>query len=54
MEGNRQGKLQLFLCQQPDLGDQAAGGQADVAHSNVQPLRAVYQLQKAEHRVKVI
>lgn len=33
---------------------QAAGGQRDVPHTDVQSVGAVDQLQKAEHRVEVV
>lgn len=50
--GKRQ--LKLFLRKQADLVHKAAGRQADVPHSDVQPVRAVDQLQKAHHIVKIV
>ena len=54
MKGNRQGQLELMLRQLINLRHQAAGGEADVPHGDVHSLRAVHQLQKPQHIVKIV
>ena len=51
---HRERQLQLPLCQKPDFIDQTAGGQADVAHADVQSVRAVNQLEKLHDRIKIV
>ena len=46
MEGHRQRQLQIQLRQRVDLRHDAAGGQADMPHPDVQAFRAVDQFQK--------
>ncbi len=54
MEGDGQRKLKAQLRKALDAGDDAAGGQGDVPHADVQPLRAVHQLQKPQHVVQIV
>ena len=49
VERNRKRELQVFLRKRVDAGYNAAGGKRDVAHSDVQPLRVIHELQKAQH-----
>src|SRR5699024_8349180 len=42
------------LPQTPDSRQDAAGGEADVPHADVQPLGMVHQLQEPEHVVQVV
>ena len=44
----------MALGQLVDLGHQAAGGQADVAHADVDTLRAGDDLQKVHHIIKIV
>ena len=54
MQGYRQGKLQFMLRQPVDPRHQAAGGQADIPHPDIDPLRGGDQMQEFQHLVKVI
>ena len=54
MEGDGQRQLQSHLSKAADARDQSAGGQGDMPHPDVQPVRVVYQLQKPQHRVQIV
>ena len=54
MERDRQCQLQMALRQLVDLGHKAAGRQADVAHTDVDALRAGDDLQKVHHIIKIV
>lgn len=54
MEGDGKRDLQLLFRKQPDLIDKAAGGEADVAHTDVHAVGAVDKLEKANDIVEVI
>ena len=54
VEGHRQRQLQVLLRQGVDPRHHAAGGQADMAHADVQPVGMVHQPQKAQHVVPVV
>ena len=54
VEGDGQGQLELVLRQPVDLGHDAAGGQADVAHPDVDPLGGRDQGEELHHLVKVV
>ena len=54
MQGDRKRQLQISLGKLFDLVDEAAGGEADVAHADVHAVRAVDKLEKAHDIVEVI
>ena len=54
MEGDGEGQLELSLGQPVDLGHDAAGGQADVPHPDVDPLGGGDQGEELHHLVEVI
>ena len=54
VEGHRQRQLQILLRQGVDARHHAAGGQADMAHADVQPVGMVHQAQEPQNVFPVI